>query len=124
MFDLHGHSAKKNIFAFGDESMIGTLPYLQSRIIPKILSDIISTFKYKSCLFKRSKDKKNTARVYLSQKYKINIITFEESYGLIDEGPIGIRHWKNFGTAIADALLQYSEICRNGDPEKMGEYLS
>ena len=46
MFDLHGHSAKKNIFAFGDSSMIGSLAYLRSRIIPKILSNLLSTFKY------------------------------------------------------------------------------
>ena len=103
--------------------MIGTVPYLRSRIIPKILSDTISTFKYKSCLFRGSKEKKNTARVYLSKKYNINILTFEESYGLIDEGPIGIPQWRNFGAAVADALGQYIQVCGNGDPEKIGNYL-
>lgn len=77
MFDLHGHSAKRNIFAYGDDHMIGSLSYLNSRIIPKLLSDTISTFKYNYCVFRGSKEKKNTARVYLSKKYSLNIITFE-----------------------------------------------
>ena len=41
----------------------------------------------------------------------------------MDEGPIGIQQWKNFGIAIADALKEYVQICRNGDAEEMAEYL-
>ena len=38
LLDLHGHSARKNIFAYGDEYEIGSKSYLHCRILPKILS--------------------------------------------------------------------------------------
>ena len=81
---MHGHSAKRNIFAYGDDHPIGSFPFAYTHIIPKLLSEQISTFKYNYCVFRQTKEKKNTARVYLSRKYKINAITFEQSYGLID----------------------------------------
>ena len=55
-----------------------------------MLADQLSTFKYDHCMFKASKEKANTARIYFSTKYGINAITFEQSYGLIDGGAIGI----------------------------------
>ena len=63
-------------------------------------------------MFKVTKGKKNTARVYLSKKYKINAITFEQSYGLIDEGVIGVPHWRNFGRALADSLKKFHELIK------------
>lgn len=75
------------------------------RIIPKILSESISSFKYDYCVFKSAKEKQNTARVYFSNKNGINAITFEQSYGLLDVGLINICHWRNFGTALANSLL-------------------
>ena len=107
MLDLHGHSARRNIFAYGDEHPIGSNAFLQNHILPKLLGESISTFKYNYCVFRGCKQKKNTARVYLSKKYHINALTFEQSYGLIDEGIIGIQHWRNFGIALADSLKQY-----------------
>ena len=55
LMDLHGHSARKNIFAYGDYEKIGSPEYLYSRIIPKILSDLISTFRYDYCVFRACK---------------------------------------------------------------------
>lgn len=104
---MHGHSARKNIFAYGDEHPIGSNSFLQTHILPKLLNDRLSTFKYDYCVFRSSKQKKNTARVFLSKKYKLNGITFEQSYGLIDEGAIGIQNWRNFGTALANSLRDY-----------------
>jgi murein tripeptide amidase MpaA len=76
VFDLHGHSAKKNIFAFGEECDSGSSRYLFSRIIPKLLADSLDSFKYDHCVFKNSKEKATTARLYLSSKYGFNSITF------------------------------------------------
>ena len=101
LVDLHGHSAKKNIFAYGDYEKIGSPEYLYSRIIPKLLSDLISTFRYDYCVFRACKEKNKTARLFFKKKLKINAITIEQSYGLFDEGLIGIRHWKNFGKVLA-----------------------
>lgn len=105
--DLHGHSAKKNIFAFGDEHPAGSHAFLVTHILPKLLNDHIASFKYDHCVFRASKQKKNTARVYLSKKYKINALTFEQSYGLLDTGSIGVKQWRNFGVALANVLKQY-----------------
>jgi hypothetical protein len=80
---------------------LGSIRYLYSRIIPKILADSLSSFKFDHCLFKASKEKTNTARIFFSQKYGLNAITFEQSYGLLDNGSIGINNWRNFGTALA-----------------------
>lgn len=112
LFDLHGHSAKKNIFVFGEESEIGSHRYLYSRIIPKIIADSIDSFKLDHCLFKASKEKTNTARVYFSKKYHLNAITFEQSYGLLETGCMGISNWRNFGTALADSLITYAELTK------------
>ena len=112
--DLHGHSARKNIFAYTDEFEVNTKEFLLSRILPKLLNDAISSFKYEYCVFRASKQKKNTARVYFSNKYKLNAITFEQSYGLLDFGCIGVSHWKNFGTALAECLLDFAKIFESG----------
>ena len=71
-------------------------------------------------MFKDSKQKKNTARVYFSRKYSLNCITFEQSYGLLDIGPIGIGNWRNFGTALAEALDQYVKIINEGKESALG----
>jgi hypothetical protein len=55
MIDLHGHSAKKNIFAYGEEHDFGSTKYLYSRILPKILSNNIDIFKYDHCVFRACK---------------------------------------------------------------------
>jgi hypothetical protein len=88
-----------------------------------MLSDQLSSFKYDHCLFKISKEKANTARVYFSTKYGLNAITFEQSYGLLDVGAIGIQHWRNFGTAIAEVLVSYLNFGKEARTDKIRHYL-
>jgi hypothetical protein len=75
--DLHGHSKKKNIFAYGchDRSQ----PYA-SRELPFILSKIHSNFSFEDCNFAvRGRD--GTARVSLWKKLLLpNIFTLESSF--------------------------------------------
>ena len=104
LIDLHGHSARKNIFAYGDQHdpENQSQQYLLTRILPKLLENSISTFKYNYCIFRETKQKKNTARVYYANKYKITGLTIQQSYGLIEEsdnivGCMGVRNWRNFG---------------------------
>ncbi len=73
---MHGHSARKNIFAYGAEYEIHSKNFLLTRILPKLLNDAISSFKYDYCVFRGSKQKKNTARVYFGNKFKLNALTF------------------------------------------------
>lgn len=123
LFDLHGHSAKKNIFAYGEEAEAGTPRYLFGRIIPKILSNLIESFRYDHCVFRAAREKKNTARVYFSNKNGINSITFEQSYGLLDAGNIGVQNWRNFGTALAQSLVYFLNFPKNSLNADMGAYL-
>ena len=37
--DLHGHSVKKNVFAYGPEYPIYDLNYIKCRLFPKTLSN-------------------------------------------------------------------------------------
>ena len=61
--------------------------------------------------------------MYFSTKYELNAITFEQSYGLLDVGAIGIQHWRNFGTAIAEVLVDYLNFGKEGKTEKIRQYL-
>jgi hypothetical protein len=45
------------------------------RILSKILSNKSNIFRYETSVFKIAKQKKNTARVYFSQKKHINSLT-------------------------------------------------
>jgi hypothetical protein len=112
--DLHGHSGRKNIFAYADEYEPNTRSFLMTRIIPKLLSEITSSFIYDFCVFRSHRQKKNTARVLINKKYGINAITFEETYGMLDVGPIGINCWKNFGKSLAEGLLEFAKLYENG----------
>lgn len=117
LIDLHGHSAKKDIFAYGGEEERGSHRFLYSkfinnldRIIPKILSKRFSIFNYNECVFRNSREKKDTARMYFMQHEGIISTTYEQSYSLfLDKTlrknmPIGINNWKNFGRALAESL--------------------
>jgi hypothetical protein len=84
---------------------------------------LIDTFKYEYCVFRAVKQKKNTARVYFSGKYNINCITFEQSYGLIDAGSIGVANWRNFGTSLVDGLSEYLNLTKKGGFDKLSDYL-
>ena len=61
--------------------------------------------------------------MYFSTKYELNSITFEQSYGLLDVGAIGIQHWRNFGTAIAEVLVDYLNFGKEVRTEKIRQYL-
>ena len=124
LLDLHGHSARKNIFAYGEEYEMESSQFLHSRILPKVLSDSISSFKYDFCIFREVEEKKKTARIYFSNKWKINCLTFEQSYGLLDSGQIGITSWRNFGHALACSLLEFSKMYEENKEEGLKQYLA
>jgi hypothetical protein len=55
--DFHGHSVKKNVFAYGPEYAISHKNYYEARIIPKLISTKTNMFRYYSCSFKISESK-------------------------------------------------------------------
>jgi hypothetical protein len=116
LFDLHGHSAKRGIFAYAAEEDKTCARFVYNRIIPKLIEKRFSLFEYGECAFRNSKEKKDTARVYFMLKEKITAVTFEQSYSLYYDSklrknqPIGVRNWANFGRALAESLEDYINL--------------
>jgi hypothetical protein len=61
--------------------------------------------------------------VYFSQKNGINSVTFEQSYGLLETGCIGIANWRNFGAALADSLVHFLNLPKENLNSVMTSYL-
>ena len=76
--DMHGHSRRKNIFAYGCN--IPQSPEV-TRAYPFILSKISQFFPYKSCSFKMQKDKESTLRITLFKEIMSPFVyTLEASF--------------------------------------------
>ena len=79
--DMHGHSRKKNVFIYGPQFPLSSDKYYRTRIIPKLLSEETSKFRYHSCQFKYEHAKRKTARIVLSKEFNImNCYTLEASF--------------------------------------------
>ena len=79
--DMHGHSRKKNVFIYGPQFSLSSDKYYRARIIPKLLAEETSKFRYHSCQFKYEHAKRTTARIVLNQEFAImNCFTFEASF--------------------------------------------
>lgn len=78
--DFHGHSSKKNIFAYGPDYSIDNKYFLLSRLLCKQISKHTKAFRYYGCSFKLSGHKKYTGRgVMLKQHQIIYSFTIETS---------------------------------------------
>lgn len=80
--DFHGHSVKKNVFAYGPEFPLIHKYYYECRLFPKIVSSKTEMFRYYSCIFKISEFKESTARAVILRNFKIPLTyTIEASNG-------------------------------------------
>ena len=70
-FDFHGHSVKKNVFAYGPEFPIIHKCYYESRFFLKLLASKTDMFRYYSCIFKISESKSSTARAVIIRNFRI-----------------------------------------------------
>lgn len=76
--DMHGHSRRKNIFAYGCN--IPEAPEI-TRAFPYILSKISPFFAYHYCSFKMQKNKDSTLRIAIFNETACNLIyTIEASF--------------------------------------------
>ncbi|CAD8110508.1 unnamed protein product [Paramecium sonneborni] len=117
--DIHGHSAKKNVFLYGPEFQLWNCNYYKSRLFAKILSHKTQIFRYYSCLFKINKCKINTARAVFCEKYDfINCFTLEISnssyyYDQYTENFTEsklIQFGYIFGESFKDFIIHFQEI--------------
>ena len=108
--DLHGHSKKKDVFAYGNTCEGASEEY---RLFPFILSKLNPLFSYKSSKFSVNKSKASTARVAMWRELKIpTVYTIEASfYGATESN----EHFTSkdlilMGHSICQALLVYRQI--------------
>lgn len=79
--DMHGHSRKKNVFIYGPQEPLHSDKYLKMRIIPKLIAEETSKFRYHSCRFRLEQSKLKAARIVMWREYNImNCFTFEASF--------------------------------------------
>jgi hypothetical protein len=80
--DFHGHSTKKNTFAYGPEFPIIDRFYYEARLFPKLISNSTCMFRYYSCNFKINELKETTARAVMLRRLNVPLsYTIETSNG-------------------------------------------
>ena len=102
--DFHGHSRKKNVFMFGPDYNITQPDYYKCRVFPKLLSNITNIFRYYSCSYDISNDKKTTARAVMLNDLLVPIFFTVESslgyyhdYNLKKNVPFSKKKWEEIG---------------------------
>ena len=114
--DLHGHSRKKNVFVYGPQFPLSSDKYYRCRLIPKLLSEETSKFRYHSSSFKYEYCKRKTARVVLAREYNImNCYTLEASFsGHFDENrrnyEFNQQQYEEMGEHFLNSLYEYTLI--------------
>ena len=122
--DMHGHSRKKNVFIYGPQYMLSSDKYYRSRLIPKLLSEETSKFRYHSCQFKYEHSKRKTARIVLNTEFEImNCYTLEASFHAhFDERRENFefteKSFEEMGEHLVNALWEYTLIVEEEDRQK------
>eukprot|EP00347_Sterkiella_histriomuscorum_P022850 403336918 len=114
--DMHGHSRKKNVFIYGPYYPLHNEKYLKMRIIPKLLSEETTKFRYFSCKFRIEKSKEKAARIVLWREFNImNCFTFEASFhGYLNEERVteefNEESFEKMGEHLINSLYEYKLI--------------
>ena len=120
--DMHGHSRKKNVFMYGPEFPIHDNRYLETRVLPKLMSENHEMFRFYSCRFRVTPDKETTARVVLCNEYNItNCFTLEASFhGFFNSERITtdfmLNHYMQVGDILSMSFLEFV-IMLEDDPK-------
>jgi cytosolic carboxypeptidase protein 2/3 len=116
MLDMHGHSRKKNVFIYGPQYALSSEKYYRSRVLPKLLSEETTKFRYHSCQFKYEHAKRKTARIVLNQEFDImNCFTLEASFhAYFDASRSNFefteRDYEDMGEHLVAAFYEYCLI--------------
>eukprot|EP00826_Nyctotherus_ovalis_P063393 TRINITY_DN9295_c0_g1_i9.p1 TRINITY_DN9295_c0_g1~~TRINITY_DN9295_c0_g1_i9.p1 ORF type:complete len:361 (+),score=63.90 TRINITY_DN9295_c0_g1_i9:584-1666(+) len=114
--DLHGHSVKKCVFAYGPYYPIHVDRYVRVRILPKLLAAQTLMFRYSACRFKQERFKLNTARLVISREFGVvNSLTLESSfYSFLDQEnkafEFSSKFYEKMGEHLVRALVQYERL--------------
>ncbi|TMW63458.1 hypothetical protein Poli38472_002399 [Pythium oligandrum] len=110
--DIHGHSRKKNVFMYGCDTK--KRPNPRARAFARLFSLQPTAKRYISfldCSFKVSKDKETTARVVLSNEFRLAwCFTLEASFcgasfGELQDSHFNTKHLQQVGRALCESLF-------------------
>ena len=122
--DMHGHSRKKNVFIYGPHYPLHNDRYFKMRIIPKLLSEETTKFRYFSCKFRIEKSKEKAARIVLWREFNImNCFTLEASFhGYLDDERITTEFnqeaLESMGEHLTNSLYEYLLIMEEEERQK------
>lgn len=122
--DMHGHSRKKNVFIYGPYYPLHHDRYFKMRILPKLLSEETTKFRFYSCKFRIEKSKEKAARIVLWREFNImNCFTFEASFhGYLNEDrqttEFSPEMLETMGEHLANSLYEYFLIIEEEDRQK------
>ncbi|CAF1187108.1 unnamed protein product [Adineta steineri] len=118
--DLHGHSRKLNVFAYGCDGCDGAEPdmknFLDARVLPFIMSKTApDMFSFDFCKFHIHRCKESTGRVVMWKEMLIkNSFTLEASFAgsnIVENARhFNIQAYEKFGQSICQSLRHYLEI--------------
>ena len=91
VIDFHGHSRRKNVFAYGCN--IRNEPHV-CKAFPFILSKISSSFEFKACRFSVTNSKASTQRIVMFKELKwASVYTIEGSFWGPSIGKFANKHF-------------------------------
>lgn len=111
--DMHGHSRKKNVFVYGPQFLLQDERYYRCRLIPKLISEETSKFRFHSCQFKYEACKRKTARIVFAREMNImNCYTLEASFhGHFDQDrnnyEFDLESYEEMGEHFVNSLYEY-----------------
>uniref|UniRef100_A0A5S6QDP5 tubulin-glutamate carboxypeptidase n=1 Tax=Trichuris muris TaxID=70415 RepID=A0A5S6QDP5_TRIMR len=126
--DFHGHSRKKNVFAYGNNPNLSwysadrkSQHQFEFYQLPEILDDISPGFHLKYCAFDVRKNKEGSARVAVWRDTGISrAYTVEASYAGFDRGPyegyqVTTKDLIEMGEKFIDALVILKDDIKHGN---------
>ena len=123
--DIHSHSNRKSIFMYGPHYPLHSSNYMNIRVIPKLMSERTTMFRFYSWKFRAEKYKENWARLSLWRGFNIQIsLTIESSFhGFLDENRdtrvFNEANLQHFGQKFCQSILEYSLILEENHKQKI-----
>ena len=123
--DIHSHANRKSIFMYGPHYPLHSSNYMKIRVIPKLMSERTTMFRFYSWKFRTEQYKENWARLSLWRDFKIKTsLTIESSYhGYLDENRdtkiLNESNLQYFGQAFCQSLFEYLLILEENKKQKL-----
>lgn len=124
-FDVHSHSSKKSIFIYGPYFPLHSEHYLKIRVMPRLLAEKTTMFRYYSCRFRNEKHKMHCSRLTIFRECNLPLCyTIETSImGFLSKDrqnvSFGIPSLQYFGEKLGETLLDWFQILEAHQREKI-----